>query len=151
MTLQTRPLFSLTADVDPPQITPNGPYGERRFMPVTGGKIVGDRLNGAILNGGSDCQLIRPDAVAELDVRVVIEADDGTRILMKGLGIRHGAPEIVARLQAGERVAASEYYFRETFLFEAPPGPHEWLNKIIGVGVGERQPEGVAIEVFEIL
>ena len=103
----------MTADVVPPQITPDGPYGERRFMPVTGGQLSGDRIRGVFLPGGSDCQLIRPDLVAELDVRVVILTDDGVHILMKGLGLRHGAPDVIKRLQAGEEVGADEYSFRE--------------------------------------
>jgi hypothetical protein len=151
MTLETKALFHLTGDVAPPQITPDGPYGERRFMPVTGGTITGARINGVLLAGGSDCQLIRPDGVAELDVRVVIKTDDGVHILMKGLGMRHGAPDVIKRLQAGEEVGADEYYFRESFMFEAPPGPYDWLNKIIGIGIGARNAKGVSIECFEVL
>lgn len=151
MTLKSRPLFQMTADVAPAQVTPEGPYGERRFMPVTGGSFSGERLRGEVLNGGSDCQLIRPDAVAELDVKVVFKTDDGAHILMKGLGMRHGPPEVLRKLFTGEEVSPDAYYFRESVMFEAPSGPYEWLNKIIGVGVGVRNPQGVIIDFYEIL
>ena len=151
MTLSLKPLFTLKAQVDPPQSAPNGPFGDRRFMPVSGGEFAGDRICGKILPGGADCQLIRPDGVAELDVRVMFETDDGVQILMKGLGMRHGPPEVVARLLAGETVPGSEYYFRETFFFEAPAGKYDWLNKLIGIGEGSRSAEGVELDVYEVL
>ena len=149
--IETRPLFRLRAQVAPPQITPAGPLGERRFIPVTGGTFAGERLSGTLLGGGADCQLGRADGVAELDVRVTLRCDDGAIILMKGLGMRHGPPEVMARVAAGEAVDPAAYYFRETMLFEAPPGRHAWLNRIIGVGKGERRPDAVIIDAYEIL
>ncbi len=151
MKIETRPLFQMRADVAPPQITPEGPYGERRFMVVTGGTVKGERINGEFLSGGSDCQLIRPDGVAELDVRVVIKTDDGAHILMKGLGMRHGPPEVIAKLFSGELVDPATYYFRESVMFEAPPGKYEWMNRIIGIGTGARDRDGVKIDMFEVL
>lgn len=149
--LQTRPLFHLKADVAEPQVTPDGPYGVRRYIPVTGGDFAGDRISGRLLPGGADCQLIRPDGVAELDVRVTLETHDGTVLYMKGLGMRHGAPEVLARMARGEDVGRDEYYFRETLFFEAPAGPYDWLNRLIAIGIGERKLDSVHIEAVEIL
>ena len=149
--LRSRPLFQLTAQVAEPHVTPDGPYGVRRYIPVIGGAFKGDRLSGVLLPGGADCQLIRPDLTAELDVRVTLRTDDGAVVFMKGLGIRHAAPEVAARLLAGEAVDRTEYYFREAMQFEAPPGKYSWMNTIIAVGVGERLPDAVRIEAFEIL
>jgi hypothetical protein len=149
--LEYNPLFTLSADVAEPQVAAGGPYGDRRYIPVTGGSFKGDRLSGILLNGGADSQLIRPDGVAELDVRVSLQTDDGVVIYMKGLGIRHGPPEVLARMAAGEPVDRSEYYFREAIYFEAPPGAYEWLNKIVAIGIGERTPNQVRIDAFEIL
>lgn len=149
--LETRPLFRLSAQVAAPQTVAGGPYGERRFIAVTGGSFSGERISGQVLSGGADCQLIRPDGVAELDVRVTLEADDGAIILMKGLGIRHASSDVMRRIASGERVDRTEYYFRESILFEAPDGPHAWLNRLIAVGMGERLADEVLIDVFEIL
>ena len=149
--ISLRPLFTLSAQVAAPQVTPEGPYGTRRFIPVTGGSFSGERMTGLILPGGSDCQLIRPDGVAELDVRVTLQTHDGAIVLMRGLGLRHGSAEVMQRMAAGEDVAASEYYFRESMLFEAPKGPYEWLNKLIAIGRGQRRPDTVELSVFEVL
>ncbi len=48
-------------------------------------------------------------------------------------------------------MAASEYYLRTAPFFETSSPAYAWLNKIVTVGVGDRQPDGVVYEVFEIL
>ena len=149
--LELRPLFEFTADVASPQVADDGPYGTRRFIPITGGRFAGARLRGKILPGGADCQLIRPDGVAELDVRCTFETDDGVVFLMKGLGMRHGPADVIARIARGEAVDPKSYYFRESMIFEAPKGPYDWLNKIIGVATGERRADEVVITAYELL
>lgn len=144
------PLFSVTAFVAEPQVTPDGPVGHRRFIPVTGGTFEGERLRGRLLAGGSDCQLMRADGVADLDVRVTLECDDGTIIFMKGLGLRHGPPEVMERVAKGEDIDPSLYYFREAMFFEAPPGDYAWMNRILALGTGRRGPDTVMIDVFEV-
>jgi|TARA_Y100000294_G_scaffold163974_1_gene170346 hypothetical protein len=149
--IETRPLFQINAEVSEPQITPGGPIGDRRFIPVTGGTFEGERLRGKMLSGGSDCQLMRADGVADLDVRVTLQCDDGAIIFMKGLGLRHGPAEVMQRLAAGEDVDPSEYYFRESIMFEAPSGPYEWLNRVLAIGKGRRGLNSVIIDAFEVL
>lgn len=150
--IELRPLFELTAHVDTPQVTPEGPYGTRRFIPVKGGVFKGERLSGVLLAGGADCQLIRPDGVAELDVRVALKTDDGETILMRGLGLRSGSAQVMARIAKGEMVPPSEYYFRESMIFEAPQSSaYEWLNRIIAIGHGERRTDSVHLTVYEVM
>ena len=149
--MQLKPLFSFTADVGKPQEAPNGPYGDRRFIPITGGNFTGSKIAGKVLPGGADCQLIRPDGVAELDVRCTFETDDNVIFLMKGLGMRHGPKAVLERIAAGEDVNPEEYYFREVMLFEAPDGKYAWLNKLLAVGTGQRKKHQVLIDVHEIL
>ena len=149
--IETRPLFQINAEVSEPQITPGGPIGDRRFIPVIGGTFEGERLRGKMLSGGSDCQLMRADGVADLDVRVTLQCDDGAIIFMKGLGLRHGPAEVMQRLAAGEDVDPSEYYFRESIMFEAPSGPYEWLNRVLAIGKGRRGLNSVIIDAFEVL
>lgn len=145
-----KPLMELSIEVGPAQVTPDGPYGTRRFIPVTGGSFTGERLSGRILPGGADCQLIRPDGVAELDARITLQLEDGANILMRGVGLRHGTALVMARLAAGEAVPASAYYFRQSMLFEAPDGDWAWLNRLLALGIGERRPNEVRLTIFEI-
>ncbi|NLD35337.1 MAG: DUF3237 family protein [Desulfatiglans sp.] len=41
-------------------------YGERRIIPITGGKFKGPDIEGEVLPGGADWQLTRPDGDVEL-------------------------------------------------------------------------------------
>jgi hypothetical protein len=148
--INLQPLFQINAKVATPQVTPGGPIGDRRFIPVTGGTFNGDKLRGKLLAGGSDCQLMRSDGVAELDVRVTLQCDDGEIIYMKGLGLRHGPEDVMQKLAAGEEVDPSEYYFRESMFFEAAPGKYEWLNRVLAISSGRRGPDSVILDVFEV-
>ena len=149
--IELEPLFQIQAQVAEPQVSSGAPYGDRRFIPVTGGAFEGERLRGTLPAGGADCQLMRADGVADLDVRVTLQTGDGAIIYMKGLGLRHGPPEVMRRLAAGEAVDPGEYYFRESMLFEAPAGPYEWLNRVLALGTGRRDPAMVILDVFEVL
>ena len=42
----------------------------------------------------------------------MLQTDDGALIEVRSTGIRVAAPEVVARITAGEPVDPSEYYFR---------------------------------------
>ena len=69
-----------------------------------------------------------------------------------GYGMRHGPPEVMARLAQGEIVDPSEYYFRVAPMFETGAERYAWLNNILAVGVGERLPPNmVRYSIFEIL
>jgi len=66
-------------------------------------------------------------------------------------GVRYASPEVSARIARGEQVAASDYYLRTAPFFETSSPRYAWLNKIVSIAKGERQPDGVSYEVFEIL
>ena len=59
--------------------------GLRRMIPITGGTVTGARVNGKVLAGGADFQLILDGGTqAHLDARYVIELDDGSRVFVLG-------------------------------------------------------------------
>ena len=149
--IELRPLFRLEAQVDEPRIAPGAPLGDPRFIHVSGGTFAGERLKGVLLDGSSDWQLVRADGVAELDVRVSLQCDAGPIVFMKGWGMRHGPAEVLQRLAQGEDVDPALYYFREAIMFEAPAGKYEWLNRVLALGSGRRDPDLVTIEAFEVL
>jgi hypothetical protein len=84
-------------------------------------------------------------------VRLLLRTDDGALILMTYRGVRHASAEVNARIAKGEAVAASEYYLRTAPFFETSSPKYAWLNKVVCVAVGERTPDGVTYDVFEIL
>ena len=96
-------------------------------------------------------KIIRTDGVADLKARYTIETEGGARILVAADGMRHGAPDAIARLARGETVDPSLYYFRTAMRFETADPDVAWLNKIIAIGRGMREARLVRIDVFEAL
>ncbi len=128
------------------------PAGERRIISVSGGSFAGERLKGRILpHAGSDLLLTRNDGSYRQDVRLGLRTSDDALILMTYRGVRHGSPEVAARLAAGEPVEPSEYYLRIAPFYETAAPKYAWLNNIVSIGVGERTPMGASYQVFEIL
>jgi hypothetical protein len=148
--VRTRPLFVMQLGVRPMQQLGATPGGTRRVAAVSGGTFRGERLRGEVLEGGSDWQVVRSDAVT-LDVRLVLKTDDGAMIGMRYPGLRHGPPEVMSRLDRGEPVSPGDYYFRSQPVFETSAPRYEWLNRVLAIGVGHRLPDGPVYSIFEIL
>ena len=51
----------------------------------------------------------------------------------------------------GERVPPESHYLRTALVFETASPKYDWLNRIVGVGVGRREPEFAVYDVFEVL
>ena len=150
--IQTRPLFTLHAQV--PAVTDLGqtPLGLRKIATVAGGAFEGERLRGTIMPGpAGDWLLQRADGVMVLDVRLTLQTDDGELIYMRYNGLRHGPAEVMAKGNKGEPVDPSSYYFRIAPTFETASEKYAWLNGILAVGTGERLATGPQYQVFEIL
>jgi hypothetical protein len=150
--ISTRPLFTMQLQV--PQIMDVGdtPLGRRRIATVTGGEFQGERLRGTVVGApAGDWLLQRNDGVTVLDVRLLLRTDDGEHIYMTYRGLRHGPTEVMARLAAGETVDPSTYYFRIVPVFETAAKQYDWINKIVAVGMGRREPTGPVYFVEEVL
>jgi len=151
-TLKSRYLFTVTMKLPPTLELGDTPAGRRRVFTVSGGEFAGERLRGEVLpQAGSDLLLVRADGSSQQAVRLILQTDDGALILMTYRGVRHASAEVNARIARGEQVAVSDYYLRTAPFFETSSPKYGWLNKIVSIGIGERQPDGVTYEVFEIL
>jgi Protein of unknown function (DUF3237) len=148
--LNLQPLFRAEITLAPAQELGDTPQGRRRIIAITGGRFSGERLSGRVLAGGADWQLIRADGVADLDARYTLETSDGALVYVRNRGYRHGPPEIIRKLAAGEAVDPSLYYMRTTPRFETGDTRYGWLNRIICVAAGARRRDAVELEVFEI-
>ncbi len=118
---------------------------------VPGGSFEGERLSGAVLDGGSDWQTVRSDGSTTLNVRLVLKTNDDALIEMTYQGVRHGPPRVIERIEKGEVVDPESYYFRINPLFETSAAKYDWLNRVIAVGIGHRRADGPVYSVFEVL
>jgi hypothetical protein len=149
--VRTRPLFVMRLEVRKLQVVGATPGAFRRIGVVPGGSFAGERLEGEVLEGGSDWQTVRSDGATTLNVRLVLKTTDDALIGMTYQGVRHGPPEVVARLEKGEAVDPASYYFRINPLFETAAAKYDWINRIVAVGIGHRRADGPIYSVFEVL
>jgi hypothetical protein len=151
MPLRSRPLFTMELAVGA-FLNVGGPQGgARRIANVSGGTFDGERMRGIVLSEGSDWQTLRGDGAVLLDARVVLKTHDDVLIAVTYTGIRHGPPDVMARLTRGEHVDIGSYYFRIAPIFATSDPRYEWLNRIVAVGTGQRLPDGPRYDVHEVL
>ena len=121
--LSPEPIFRVHCEVADILDLGAAPFGHRRVVNLLGGTVTGAKLNGRILPGGSDWQILGADGSADIHARYTVESDAGALIQVDSKGLRHGPPEVLARLASGEDVDPSLYYFRTVMRFEtAHPG-----------------------------
>ena len=142
--------FEMHATVDPPQELGQVRAGRRRIVPITGGRFEGPGIKGKVLPGGADWQTIQPDGFSELDTRYTIQTDAGQLIYVQNAGMRHAAPDVMARLLAGQTVDPALVYFRTVPRFETSAPELQWLTRAIFIGVGERYPNEVVIRFYKL-
>ena len=133
-----------------PVLVGHTPLGERRLIPILGGRLTGPRIEGEVLPGGADFQLIRPDGVAEIEARYTLRLADGALVYVVNRGLRHAAPEDMARLLRGEPVPPERVYFRTAPAFETAAPAHAWLQRSLFLGLGERRPSAVRVRIFAV-
>jgi hypothetical protein len=147
MTPALTPLMTLEVEVSPPVSVDAGAHG-RRVIPITGGRVSGV-YTGRVLPG-ADWQTIWPDGRMELDAHYVRDIDGHGTVEVISQGVRHGPPEVLAKLARGEAVDPSLYYFRTSIrLRTAAPGLSR-LNAVLALATGERRASLVVLQVFEI-
>jgi hypothetical protein len=122
----------------------------RRIIPVTGGTFEGPHIKGTVLAGGADWQIVTPDGIALLDARYTLQTESGQFIYVSNQGLRHGKPEVLKRLAAGEDVDPSEYYMRTSPRLEASAPELDWLRRNVFVCSGARLKDKVIIAFYQV-
>jgi muconolactone delta-isomerase len=142
-------VFRLEATLASPLEVGDGARGHRRIVSLTSGTFTGPEISGRLLPGASaDWQTILPDGTALGDIRYVLETERGDLLYVQSRSIRHGSPEVLARLGRGEDVDPSEYTFRTSTRIETGAADLDWLNKGIFISVAARQAGGVIYETY---
>ncbi len=142
-------VYRLEATLGEPLDLGESVQGHRRIVPQIGGTFRGPEIAGKLIPGTSaDWQIVLPDGTALGDIRYTLQSDSGDLLYVQSRGIRHGSPEVLARLGRGEHVDASEYTFRTSTQIETAATELDWMNKGIFISVGGRQPGGVIYETY---
>ena len=149
--ISREPIFSIRCELANMLDLGLTPFGHRRVVNILGGPVTGAKLKGRVLPGGADWQIVAADGCIDVHACYTIESDAGALIQVDSKGMRHGPPEVLARLANGEDVDPSLYYFRTVMRFETAHPSTEWLNRILGLARGAREKNAVRLDVYEVL
>jgi hypothetical protein len=141
----------LAVTIDAPVEVGATAMGLRRMIPITGGTVTGPLMQGRIVPGGADFQLIVGEGTqAHLDARYVLALDDGTRVFVQNKALRVASAEDSAKIRRGEPVDPTRVYFRCQPSFEASTPQWSWLAEHQFIGVGLRLPDAVHLSFYKV-
>jgi hypothetical protein len=135
--LESEFLYKITLSLDKPIDTGKSPFGTRIAYPIKGGTFEGPKMKGKVKAVGEDWLLKVDEATNKLDVRLVLETEDGQLIACSYPGIVHNNTDGTA-------------YWRITPTFQTSSKKHDWLNYVLAVGKGSFQDGSVNYDVFAI-
>jgi hypothetical protein len=111
-------VFEERVTVAPAVVLGETDLGHRQFIPITGGKVAGPKLNGEVMPGGWDFQLRYAGGCSNLSADYFLRAADGTVIHVLNEAFNCGSIG-----GSGDRSWTRPK-------FEAPKGSaHEWLTR----------------------
>jgi len=136
---RTEFVYEAVFDLEPVMMLGQGPLGERRIVPISGGVFAGPRFKGKVLPGGADRQLVRSDGAHMLNALYELQTDDGAVITVNN------------RVLIDKRPDGTRYAFSSIDI-TAPEGPHDWLNHLVFVGTlhGMAPEPKVLIRVYSL-
>ena len=149
--LQTKYVFTITAEIGGVTSVGEIGHGVRRIIPITGGKVRGEGINGRVLALGADFQIIRPNELIELEAKYAFETDDGAVVYVENKGIRFGPLDLLEKLKRGEPVDPKLIYFRTVPKFETGAPKYRWLMENLFVASAARHADRVVIDVHQVL
>lgn len=143
-------VFEAEGQLDPMIVIGPTPDGLRRAVPIRSGRFQGPDIRGEFVPGGCDYQIVRSDGVTVPEATYLLRTDDGVLVQVHNKGLRHGPPEVMARLAAGELVDPASYYFRASPTFSVQPGRYDWLNRSLFVCSGARYPDSIRLWFYRV-
>lgn len=133
--LKSEFLLELQLHVDEPAVAVAPmPAGERLIYPVRGGTFEGPLGRGIVLPGGADWALRGADELFRIDVRAMLQMEDGAMLSVTYQGLLD--------LRSG--------YWRTLPVFDTTAEKYRWLTRVICVGIGEKVESGVNYRIYVI-
>lgn len=136
MALSTAHIFTVEASLGPAVDVGETPSGHRRVIPIIGGVVSGG-LDGTVLPGGADWNVVRPDGSTQLWARYELLLADGT---------------VVSVVNTAVHAAGAAFPILTSPSFDVGSGGPEWLRNGVYVGVlrpGSTDPS-VRIEIHQV-
>lgn len=147
--------FTVEIRVDKPVvINATAEGGKRQLISILEGKVSG-KINGFVLPGGIDSQIIQPDGTCHLSARYGLQTEHGT-VYVENNGIRRIPVEWRHRLFDQDMsffndIPAQDIYFKAVPTFEVYSAALRWMTESVFVCSGQRSAQGVSLKFYELL
>lgn len=112
----------------------NGPFGNRVIAGISEGRWEGERIAGSIVGPGADWAMPGPDGAVLLEVRQVVETDDGAVLYVTYNG----------------RCDRSRGTYTVAPTFQTADERYAWLNAVQAVGKGRFEGGRLEYEMYEV-
>jgi hypothetical protein len=132
--LQLVPLAHVSVAAGDVYKVPDGPFGSRVIAGIAEGRWDGERLRGRIVGPGGDWAMPGPGGAMLLEVRQVIETDDGAIIYVTYRG----------------RCDRSRGTYTVAPTFETSDERYTWLNAVQAIGKGGYVDGRMTYEMYEV-
>ena len=137
MSIELVPLGTMTAVLAQPFVLSDTPVGSRWIFEVEDATVEGERIRGKLKGrAAADWLVVGPDGTGTIDVRALIETDDGALVFVQ----YHGRVDV----GSGGGVTYA------TPRFETGDEHYRWLNKIQAVGKGILDGNTLTYELYEL-
>lgn len=139
MPIELVPLCTITIDFAAPLVLPDTPGGTRAIFEITDLAVHGDRIHARkTTQTAADWVTLGPEGTATLDVRALVETDDGALVYITAVG----------RVDQGQGPGTAPLY--GALLYDTGDDRYAWLNKLQSVGKGTVEGNVLTIEVAEV-
>lgn len=146
--LETRWLASLRGSIPQPVIAQEN----LMIFNVLDAELDSPRIKARAKGPSGDWVRVQPNGNWLLDVRLLMETDDGEPVYVFYNGVLRMTPEIGQKLASGAEIPGSEMYFRSAPYFQTASKKYGWLNDILCVGKMTSFGGGkVLYDLFEVL
>ena len=154
--ISPEPIFRIHCEVANILDLGAAPFGHRRVVNLLGGTVTGQKLNGRIVPGGADWQVVARDGALDIHARYTIESDAGALIQVDLEGAPAPRPASFTYWRGLRRAARTSirplYAISRTVMrFETGHPSADWLNRIIALAKGAREKNAVKLDVYEVL
>ena len=151
-----RHMFTVECTADRPIVVGQDRVNGRRQLivcptgHVTGQDIDGKPIEGEMLGGCVDSQIIRPNGRCDLSARYAVRLSDGRSYYIQNDGMRTVPPEYAEKVFNGEFVDPSLYYFVTCPKIEVYDESLRWMENHVFFCLAERMPNSVRIKYYMI-
>jgi hypothetical protein len=133
-TLQLIPLAHVSVGAGAVFQVSGGPFGNRVIAGISDGRWEGERLTGNIVGAGGDWAMPSNGDAMLLDVRQVIQTDDGATVYVTYQG----------------RCDRSRGTYTVAPTFETADERYSWLNAVQAIGQGRFEDGRLNYRMFEV-